>query len=1059
MDSEPGGDAGEEVTALIAILHDTGKRLEELTGGEIDSVMDPQGRSFLLQHAQERLRDSESKKKAAILNALPAHIALLDANGTIMSVNSAWQNFAFANGARVGRTDVGQNYLAVCDDARGKDAIEGPTVAAGIRSVLDGTCGSFATEYPCHSPAEQRWFLMTVTPLIAGTAAGAVVMHLDVSDRKRTEIASRDAQFLLDNIVENIPIAIALKSVDQDFRFVKWNKAAESIFGLSHDAAVGRNVHNIWPEPAATVIHDDDLKLVANGGMLDFPDRVMPTQGGGTVHVHLRKVALVDRAGRPTHLLSIVDDISERLRHEAELRRFRAAMDISADAIVLIDPVSLRYIDVNQTLCDFVGRTRDEVLRMTAMELSGESQANIEREHAAIIAEQTSATITVEGTYRRADGALIQVETRRQALQTEAGYIIVVNIRDVTERKKAEDRVRRLSRVYAMLSEINALIVRVEDRNALFQQAGKIAVDAGGFAMAWIGIVDHDAKQIVPVASAGLDTGFMTSNQYIFSLRDEDAATATLAVQAVREKRAVVLNDVTKDSNLFLAKKRLEQGIHSVAFLPLMTSDRVFGVLVLYAREAGFFDDQEMALLKQLAGDIAFAIGHIDKQDRLDYLAFYDVLTGLPNRRLFLERVALHIRIAATSGHKCALFVVDLERFKNINDSLGRAAGDKLLNLVAAWIKQRVVDSSLLARVGADQFAVVLPVVRPDGDLLRFIEAALADFGAQAFRLDDAVLRIGGKIGAAIFPDDGVDADTLFTNAEAALKRAKRTSEPYLFYAQNMTQTVARTLTLENRLRSALDKEEFVLHYQPKINLVSGLLTGAEALIRWNDPQTGLVPPGDFIPILEETGLIYDVGRWALRKAIAQSLRWQAAGLQTVRVAVNVSPLQLRRRDFISEIEHAVGSHPNAAASLEIEITENVIMADIKHSIACLQAIRAMDVKIAIDDFGTGFSSLSYLSKLPVDTLKIDRSFVVEMSDGPDGLALVSTVINLAHAMRLNVVAEGVETEEQSRLLRLLRCDEMQGFLLSKALPAELFKAQFLGSALAPSSTPGARST
>jgi EAL domain-containing protein (putative c-di-GMP-specific phosphodiesterase class I) len=300
---------------------------------------------------------------------------------------------------------------------------------------------------------------------------------------------------------------------------------------------------------------------------------------------------------------------------------------------------------------------------------------------------------------------------------------------------------------------------------------------------------------------------------------------------------------------------------------------------------------------------------------------------------------------------------------------------------------------------------------------------------------------------------DGADADTLVRNAEAALKKAKRSGERYLFFTQAMTERIAERLSLENQLRQALDKREFVLHCQPKMSLVSGKLTSAEALIRWNDPRTGLVPPGRFIPILEETGLIHEVGRWALRKAIEDYLRWRAAGLAAVRIAVNVSPLQLRNLGFVAEIENAIAIDPHAAAGLEVEITESLIMEDVRHSIATLQAIRALGVSIAIDDFGTGFSSLSYLAKLPVDTLKIDRSFVVDMTAGPDGLALMSTIITLAHSLKLKVVAEGVETEEQSRLLRLLGCDEMQGYLFSKPVPSEIFETRFLTPPLLPTAT------
>jgi EAL domain-containing protein (putative c-di-GMP-specific phosphodiesterase class I) len=295
-----------------------------------------------------------------------------------------------------------------------------------------------------------------------------------------------------------------------------------------------------------------------------------------------------------------------------------------------------------------------------------------------------------------------------------------------------------------------------------------------------------------------------------------------------------------------------------------------------------------------------------------------------------------------------------------------------------------------------------------------------------------------------MYPNDGLDADSLFKNAEAALKNAKGSAERCLFYANSMNARVAEKLALENRLRRALDNQEFVLHYQPKIVLASGAVSACEALLRWNDPDVGLVPPGKFIPVLEETGLIFEVGRWALRQALADRLRWRAVQPTGLRIAVNVSPQQLRNRGFVAELQQLIGGDAQAAAGLELEITEGMIMHDIENSIATLQSIRAMGITIAIDDFGTGFSSLSYLAKLPVDTLKIDRSFVNDMTSGPIGLALVSTIITLAHSVELTVVAEGVELEEQARLLRLLKCDEIQGFIFSKAVPADEFEARFL---------------
>jgi diguanylate cyclase (GGDEF)-like protein len=462
-----------------------------------------------------------------------------------------------------------------------------------------------------------------------------------------------------------------------------------------------------------------------------------------------------------------------------------------------------------------------------------------------------------------------------------------------------------------------------------------------------------------------------------------------------------------------------------MAVFPLLVANEVVGVFSLYASESQFFHEEEVKLLTELTNDIAFAIDHIEKKDRLDYLAYYDVLTGLANRTLFLERVSQCLCIAAGTGHKLALLLIDLQRFRNINDSLGRSAGDALLRQVAAWLTSNAGGANLLARVGVDVFAVVLPDAGSDVDLARFLEKTMREFLDHSFVLDGAAFRIAAKVGISVFPEDGSDAATLFQHAEAALKNAKQGGDRYLFYTQKMTEALAGKLTLENQLHQALEREQFVLYYQPKVNLVSGLITGAEALIRWNVPRVGLIPPAQFIPIED-------------------NLRWQAAGLIAVRVAVNVSALQLHNRNFVREIEHAIAVDPLAAGGLELEITESLIMEDIKQNIDSLRAIRAMGVTIAVDDFGTGFSSLSYLAKLPVHTLKIDRSFVTDMTTGPEGVVLVSAIIKLAHSLKLNVVAEGVETDRQSRLLRSLKCNEMQGYLFSMPVSSAILQERYL---------------
>ena len=610
--------------------------------------------------------------------------------------------------------------------------------------------------------------------------------------------------------------------------------------------------------------------------------------------------------------------------------------------------------------------------------------------------------------------------------------------------KQSLDGITRLNRVHAMTSRISALIVRAKGREELFGGACRIAVEHGRFKGAAIGLVDRETRQVRLVGSAGPTEGFIAALRPRLGLADDEPERQGELARAVRERKAVVMNDVGHDPRVLHKVAYVTQGIGSMAVLPLLVADNVPGVMCLFAGEIGFFDQEEMKVLGELADEMGFAIDSIEKQERLDHLAHYDALTGLANRSLFLERVTQYLRGAAGGADKLAVCMIDIDRFRHINESLGRAAGDQLLKQVAEWFSGNMGGASFLARVGPDRFATVMPEVRKDGDLPRLFEKLEQAFQDHPFQLNGTTFRITAKAGIALFPDDGGDADTLLRNAEASLKRAKASGERHLFYTQKMTDTAAGKLILENQLRRAFDNEEFVLHYQPKVDVASRRLTSAEALIRWNDPLTGLAPPGGFIPSLEETGLIHDVGRWAMRKALDDYLRWRAAGLPAVRAAVNVSPLQLRHRGFVAEIERALAIDPLAASGLELEITESLVMEDVQHTIATLHAIREMGVTVAIDDFGTGFSSLTALAKLPLDTLKIHRSFVSDMTTGPQGLALVTTIIRLAHSLKLEVVAEGVETEEQARLLRLLGCDVMQGDLFSRPEPGDIFEGKFL---------------
>jgi len=424
------------------------------------------------------------------------------------------------------------------------------------------------------------------------------------------------------------------------------------------------------------------------------------------------------------------------------------------------------------------------------------------------------------------------------------------------------------------------------------------------------------------------------------------------------------------------------------------------------------------------------------RHDQLESFTHYDPLTGLPNGTLFRHQLAQLLSVAAENGRKVAIALMDVERFKTINDTFGRQGGDELLKQISNRLAQDISGSSIAARANADCFALAFHGVEDESAVAKMVNERIARWFGAPYHLRDNELRLSARIGLSLFPEDGEDADMLYMHAESALKKAKGVGERFVFYTQKMSERVAEKLSLENKLRRAVERGEFVLHYQPKVDMRSRRLTGLEALMRWRSPELGLVSPMQFIPVLEETGLILEVGRWAIRRAVHDQRLWAAEGARVPRIAVNVSSIQLRHRDFVEQVQEAIGSTVGAPL-IDLEITETYIMEDIEANIDKLRKIRSLGIGIAIDDFGTGYSSLAYLTKLPANILKIDRSFIARMLDDDDVMALVQTILSLANSLKLTVVAEGVESEEQADVLELLGCNEMQGYFISKPKPRQ----------------------
>jgi diguanylate cyclase (GGDEF)-like protein len=483
------------------------------------------------------------------------------------------------------------------------------------------------------------------------------------------------------------------------------------------------------------------------------------------------------------------------------------------------------------------------------------------------------------------------------------------------------------------------------------------------------------------------------------------------------------------------------QGIRSAAHVVVNSKTAPIGVISVYAREPGRFVTENVSFLHAIAHVAETAFARKSAEERMNFLAQFNALTGLPNRSLFLDRVAQALAQATRGGWLAGVIFVDLDRFKIINDTWGHAAGNKMLLLAAKRLAECASSGDTVAHVGADEFAIVLSKLHTPDDAIP-AAARIVEVLAQPFELtqptdpEKVTAYVTGSVGIALFPGDGSEPAVLLQNADIAMSRAKELGRNnYQFFLPQMNERAIERGRMETGLRVALKNDEFLLHFQPKTSLRSGEICGFEALLRWQPPNRPMVPPAGFISVLEETGLIESVGAWALREVCEQIKAWQSAGLEARPVAVNLSARQFRDKNLdgiIADIVRSVGIDPRY---LEFELTESILMQDTVQAAAMLRNLKALGVSIAVDDFGTGYSSLAYLKRFPLDTLKIDREFVRDCTSDPDDAAIAQSIVSLAHNLGLHVVAEGVETQQQLEFLASVGCDEMQGYFFSRPVP------------------------
>lgn len=649
---------------------------------------------------------------------------------------------------------------------------------------------------------------------------------------------------------------------------------------------------------------------------------------------------------------------------------------------------------------------------------------------------QRTAT-NLQARWRHANGSYRWLERNMLVLLGEGGQVVGFrgSERDITERRRQEKHISRLTRVLKMLSGVNGAMVRIRQRREILAEACRLATSVGGYASAMVALIELGTRTARPTAWSGsIDN--KTAQQLTFNIGEQPQDDTSVIGRVLRTGAALVCNDLhTLEMSLAARAPLLDAGFRSVVAYPLLVDRTPVGALMLTSYDVGAVGDEESRMLRELVANLSFALQYLHKEDEVRFLSYFDPLTGLAKRTLFCERLLHMLEPRIGRRGTPAVAVLDIEHLSSINDSFGRHAGDLLLQQVSDRLKRHLHSTELLAHFGGGTFALLLEAAGDEDEAVHWMQEQVSEIFRAPFDVDGRGIPVDVRCGFARYPDNGNDANALVQNAEAALRGAKSTGEKYLPHRLELSSAVVSRMTMEHRLRAAVERQEFELHYQPKVDVRTGELRGLEALLRWRDAEAGLVSPATFLPIMESNGLIVPLGDWILRQAAKDLRRWQSAGLSPGRVAVNISPVQLRRRAFADHLLDLVGEWRNENIGVDVEITEGVLIDDVSSAVSQLRLLRRSGIRVAIDDFGTGYSSLSRLAELPVDMLKIDRTFVNGLTTSGTGRTVAQTIIALGKAFDMTTVAEGVETPEQLEMLAHLGCDESQGYLHSRPLP------------------------
>ncbi|MEP7183301.1 MAG: EAL domain-containing protein [Betaproteobacteria bacterium] len=815
---------------------------------------------------------------------------------------------------------------------------------------------------------------------------------------------------------------------DENQRFTRMSESVEKRSGVEVSALLGRTRWQTgisYPPAERAVL---EAHLDARRPFHDFA--FSRTQADGTVrHVAISGEPMFDLSGRYVGYRGIGRDVTERRNTDDRLRFQAMLLNTVGDAVMASD--------MEETI-SYWSAAAETLYGWTAAEAIGRKMLDMVRPadsshaHSGALIEVTHGGIwRGEKVGHRRDGTTFPVHLTLAPLQDADGAVtgMVSVSRDISESKHAEQVIRDYARQQRLIAAFGQRALASSSLDTLLEDAASAVVDGLAVTFCKIMQLAPDSQSLV----ARVVRGFAADTADRHAADGGSGVPDGFLLQALE---TVVVDDYLLETRFVPSPLLALHDIRSGAHALIGDAADPFGVLAVYAPDAAHFDADKVNFLQSIANTLATALDRIAAEEKVAYLAQFDALTGVPNRILFHDRLSLTLTQAQRNAWTVGVMFVDLDKFKDVNDTYGHDTGDRLLSQVADRLRDCVRTGDTVGRLGGDEFAVVLSDLARADDA-NLVAQQIVDALGRPFDVDGHDVHITVSIGISVYPADGDDSETLLKRADAAMYLAKQQGRNgFHFYTEELNVRATRRLELESELRHAIENDEFVLHYQPELSLDTGRIVGVEALIRWQHPVRGLLAPADFIGVAEETGLIVPIGRWVARTASAQVAQWRHNGHRDLFVAINVSPLEIRRGDMAESIGDAIARSGLDPRYLEIEVTETLMMDGADTFVRSLEALKSIGCTIAIDDFGTGYSSLSYLRRFPVDKVKIDRAFIRDIVTEVDDAAIVQAIIAMSHHLKLQVTAEGVETEEQAGFLRRCQCDIVQGYLFGRPVAA-----------------------